>query len=67
MFLPKFLIVVSMSLPDHSTFVNTKYDDLAILYSEHLQTKNSNTIEYNYIKTKDYIESNHKKYQDFIW
>jgi len=28
--------------------------------------KNKNTLEYNYITTKELLEQNHKKYQDLI-
>ncbi len=40
--------------------------DYTIPYAECQQPKQQNTLDYNYIKTKDFIETNNQKYQDLI-
>jgi len=66
MFCPSLLIVVSISIPNHSNFVKPNKFHLHDSNHSVSNSQNKNTIEYNYITNQEYIRFNILKYQDII-
>lgn len=61
--------VVLVSLPNVNIIDSTTINkpDYTLPYAECQEEKYKNTMEFNYITTKELIESNIKKYQDVLW
>jgi len=61
--------VVLVGLPNADFVQLTKISklDYTLPYTECQETKEKNTLEYNYITTEELLESNNKKYQDILW
>jgi hypothetical protein len=57
--------MVLVGLPDANDYYLSKpdYTSLSVVCQE----QNPNTLEFNFIRTKDHIESNIKKYEDILW
>jgi hypothetical protein len=66
MFFSELIIVISVSIPNHSDFVNAMNCKLTSNHTENIESKNSTSTEYNYIKAKEFIDSNIEKYQDIL-
>jgi hypothetical protein len=60
-----YISIILVSLPIFD-FNNLKQDYSLSLYSVIEQEKQENTLEYNYITTEKFLESNNNKYQEII-
>jgi hypothetical protein len=58
--------LVIVGLPDANDIHHLSKHDYTTGYTV-CQEKYDNTLEFNFIKTQDYIESNLKKYEDILW
>jgi len=55
MFLPKLFVIVSVSIPNHSDFVNTKTFELIEPTSVNIESKNNTSTEYITLKAQYFI------------
>jgi hypothetical protein len=60
------MVIVSLSNASFDYQYSFSKPDYTIPYNDCQMEKQKNTIEYNYIKTQDLIETNNQKYQDII-
>jgi len=60
------VIIVSLPTAEIHHIITFSKLDYTSHFAECQQDKEKNTLEYNYIKAKDLIETNNQKYQDLI-
>ena len=61
------MTIVCLPNADFIKSMTISKPDYIIPYSDCQIENYKNTIEYNYIKMEDLIESNKQKYQDIFW
>jgi hypothetical protein len=60
------LVIVSLPTAIDVQLTSFSKLDYTIPYNDCQTEPNKDTMNHNFIKTKDYIENNHKKYQDIF-
>lgn len=61
------VVLVGLPNADFVQLTTISKLDYTLPYAECQQTKEKNTLEYNYITTEELLESNNKKYQELLW